>query len=403
MATTSPPVATPVTARSPYQEPRPAALAPALGRISSLDVVRGIVMVLMAIDHVRVYSGVPAGGPTPGIFLTRWVTHFCAPAFVFLAGTAAFVHGRKLGDLRALSRYLLTRGALLVVLELTLIHLSWTFSLGSMTSLLAGVIWMLGWCMILMAALIRLPVWAIATFGLAVIFGQNVFGAMANVTPPSLGWLWQFLYLGGEVNVGPVSISVLYSIIPWIGVMAAGYAFGAIMTREPAERRRLCLRIGLSATALFVIVAGASVLSGTPAENGPPAWIRMLNQRKYPASQLFLLMTLGPAIAVLPFVEQARGFFGRMFETFGRVPMFYYLLHIPLIHSLALLVFLWRDGRVNTAPFDSAPYVQMPPDQRWGLPLLYLVFVVAIAILYIPCRWYARVKATNPRAWMRFI
>jgi hypothetical protein len=175
------------------------------------------------------------------------------------------------------------------------------------------------------------------------------------------------------------------------------------MTREPAERRRLCLRIGLSATALFVIVAGASVLSGTPAENGPPAWIRMLNQRKYPASQLFLLMTLGPAIAVLPFVEQARGFFGRMFETFGRVPMFYYLLHIPLIHSLALLVFLWRDGRVNTAPFDSAPYVQMPPDQRWGLPLLYLVFVVAIAILYIPCRWYARVKATNPRAWMRFI
>ena len=401
MATTTPPVATPVAERPSYEAPSVAA-APSIGRLSSLDIVRGIVMVLMAIDHVRVYSGVPAGGPTPGIFLTRWITHFCAPAFVFLAGTAAFMHGRKLGDVRALSRFLWTRGALLVLLELTLIHLSWTFSLGSMTSLLAGVIWMLGWCMMLMAALIRLPVWAIATFGLAVIFGQDVVGALANATP-SLGPLWQFLYMGGEVSVGPVSISVLYSIIPWIGVMAAGYAFGAIMVREPAQRRRLCLTIGLSATALFVIIAGLSVLSSAPGENAPPAWIRILNQRKYPASQLFLLMTLGPTIALLPFVEEARGFFTRLFETFGRVPMFYYLLHIPLIHVMALLVFLLRDGRVNTGPFDSAPYVQMPPEQRWSLPLLYLVFIAAIAILYVPCRWYARVKATNPRPWMRFI
>jgi uncharacterized membrane protein len=407
MATSSPPLATPATHRPPSDTPPAAASRSAGVRIASLDIVRGVVMVLMAIDHVRVYSGVPAGGPTPGIFFTRWVTHFCAPAFVFLAGTAAFMHGRALGDTRALSRYLLTRGALLVVLELTLIHLSWTFSLGSMTSLLAGVIWMLGWCMILMAAIIRLPVWAIATFGLTVIFGQNAFGSLAGAMPaslgPSLGWLWQFLYLGGDVGVGAVSVSVLYSIVPWIGVMAAGYAFGAILLRKPAERRRLCLTIGLSATAVFIVAAGLSVLLSAPAEGGPPTLIRMLNQRKYPASQLFLLMTLGPTIAFLPLLESARGAVARFFETFGRVPMFYYLLHIPLIHVMALGVFVARDGRVNTAPFDSAPYVSMPPEQRWSLALLYLVFAAAIAILYLPCRRYAEVKAKAPRPWMRYV
>ena len=408
MATTSPPVATPPTATPAYAAPTTAAMATSLpARLSSLDVIRGVVMVLMAIDHVRVYSGVPAGGPAPGVFFTRWVTHFCAPAFVFFAGTAAFLHGRKLGDQRALSLYLLTRRALLVVLELTLIHLSWTFSVGSMTSLLAGVIWMLGWCMILMAGLVRLPVRTVGILGLAIVFGQNVFGFLAGLTPPalngSLGVLWQFLYTGGEVSFGPVTISILYVIVPWIGVMAAGYAFGALLLQEPDERRRICLRIGLAATAVFVVVACAQVLLGAAPDNGPPALFRMLNQRKYPASQLFLLMTLGPTIALLPAAERARGWVGRFFETFGRVPMFYYLLHIPLIHATALVVFLLRDGQVNTAPFNSAPYVSMPPEQRWGLPLLYLVFAIAIATLYPLCRWYAGVKARDPKPWMRYI
>src|SRR5687767_6624087 len=159
----------------------PNAIEPA--RISSIDIVRGAVMVLMAIDHVRVYSGVPAGGPSAGIFFTRWVTHFCAPAFVFLAGTAAFLHGRKLGDMSALTRYLVTRGAILVLLELTVIRLSWTFNPGTMNWMLAGVIWMLGWCMILLPALIRLPIRAIAALGLAVVFGQNVFGALTGALP----------------------------------------------------------------------------------------------------------------------------------------------------------------------------------------------------------------------------
>src|SRR6267378_527302 len=153
--------------------PAPVGSAPLPERIMSLDVMRGLAMVLMAIDHVRVYSGLPAGGPTPGIFFTRWITHFCAPAFVFLAGTGAFLHGRNLGDRRALARYLVTRGLFLVVLELTVIRFAWTFNLDYGSFVLAGVIWMLGWCMVLLAGLIWIPTWAIGTVGLVIIFFQQ--------------------------------------------------------------------------------------------------------------------------------------------------------------------------------------------------------------------------------------
>src|SRR5712691_5524558 len=149
---------------------------PRTSRIESLDFVRGVVMILMAIDHVRVYSGLPPGGPTPGIFFTRWITHFVAPAFVFLAGTAAYLHGRKLSDRAALSKFLLTRGAWLVLLELTVIRVAWTFNFDFAHYMLAGVIWMIGWCMILLAALVWLPTAAIAAFGLIVIVAQNLVG-----------------------------------------------------------------------------------------------------------------------------------------------------------------------------------------------------------------------------------
>jgi uncharacterized membrane protein len=356
----------------------------------------------MAIDHVRVYSGVPAGGPTPGVFFTRWVTHFCAPAFVFLAGTGAFLLGQKLGDKRALARFLVTRGLLLVALELTVLHVAWTFTF-DFSSVLAGVIWMLGWCMVLLAALVQLPAAIVGVIGLLLIFGQNLITPLAAVMPQSTHWLWQFLYLGGEVKVGGTSISILYVLVPWIGVMAAGYGFGTIVTREAGERRRLCLRIGLSATALFAIVAGVFVATH-PAPNGaPPALLRVLSQNKYPASQLFLMMTLGPTIALIPAAERARGWFADVITTFGRVPMFYYLLHIPLIHAVSLAVWFLRDGKVGAARFDYAPYVSIPPGERWSLGLLYLVFVVCVALLYVPCRWYAARKAQAPARWMRYI
>ena len=374
-------------------------------RVASLDIVRGAVMVLMAIDHVRVYSGQPAGGPSPGIFFTRWITHFCAPAFVFFAGTGAFLHGQKLGT-SILARYLVTRGLILVILELTVIRASWTFNVDYSQFILAGVIWMLGWCMILLAALVWLPTWAIGTFGLFVIFFQNVFGLIGGALPESWHPVWEFIYpVGAEVRLGQdgPAITVLYTIVPWIGVMAAGYAFGAIMLREPAERRRFCLRIGLSATALFLVLGGLAVFMRQAPDGAPPALFRLLNQQKYPASQLFLLMTLGPTIALLPLAERAHGWFAAVLATFGRVPMFYYLVHIPLIHATALAVWLMRDRSLHAEWFATAPYVSISPEQRWGLPLLYLVFAIVVAVVYPLCRWYARVKASRPDGWLRYM
>ena len=368
-------------------------------RLPSIDILRGIVMVLMAIDHVRVYSGVPAGGPSAGVFFTRWVTHFCAPVFVFLAGTSAFRLARKLDNRGVLARHLIARGLLLVLLELTVIRASWTFGVDYSQFILAGVIWMLGWCMVLMAALIWLPVWAIATIGVAVMAAQDLFLALPD------GWLSQLIVRGGEIPLRPSgpTVSVLYTIVPWIGVMAAGYAFGAILLRDTAQRRRLCLRIGLGATALFVILAGLQTFAGAPPDGGPPAIFRFLNQRKYPASQLFLLMTLGPAIALLPFIERVRGPVSRLFETFGRVPMFYYLLHIPVIHAVSLVVWRLRDRSTHGDWFATAPYVGVAPELRWGLPLLYLVFAISIAILYPLSRWFAGVKSRRKEGWLRYI
>jgi uncharacterized membrane protein len=370
-------------------------------RIASLDITRGIIMVLMAIDHVRVYAGVPASGPTPAVFFTRWVTHFSAPGFAFLAGTGAFLLGQKLADKRALARYLVERGAILILLELTFLRLAWTFNLDFAHYNLAGVIWMLGWCMILMAGIIWLPLTAIAVLGLALIVGQPVFTPIGHMLPSAIG---NFLYLGGEVRLG-LPVEVLYVIVPWIGVMATGYAFGAVMTFDPARRRKICLRIGLSATALFVIIAGIMVAGQPSRPDAPPVLLRMLNQRKYPASPLFLMMTLGPMLAFLPFAEHMRGRVASIFSTFGRVPMFYYLLHIPLIHATALVVSLIRTGRVDAWLFGNHPLSAPPvPDgYRWSLPLLYLVFAIVVALLYWPCRWYANLKARGGSRLLRYI
>jgi uncharacterized membrane protein len=389
------------------------------GRFGSVDIIRGAVMVLMAIDHVRVYSGIPAGGPTPGIFFTRWITHFCAPAFVFLAGTSAFFYGRKHGDL---SRFLLTRGAWLVLLELTVIRAGWTLNLDYAGYILAGVIWMIGWCMILMAGLVRMPVKAVGITGLLIIALHNA--VMPRLIPAlpdgGVAWFWKILYVGfsaGPIRLGAdgPNLIVLYSIVPWIGVMAAGYAFGRILTMEAARRDRLCLRIGLGATALFLLLRGFDLygdsrpwtgqLEGSDWAPPMPALLAFLNTTKYPASLIFLLMTLGPTIALIPLLERARGPLARRIGVFGQVPFFYYLLHIPLIHALALVVSRLRLSEVSPWLFTNHPMGNPPaPDgYTWNLPLLYLVWAIAIVMLYPACRWFADLKARRKDRWLSYL
>ena len=387
-------------------------------RVASIDLIRGAVMVLMAIDHVRVYSGLPAGGPTPGIFFTRWITHFCAPAFIFLAGTSIFFYAKKHTDV---SGYLLMRGAWLIILELTVLRFCWTFNFDFAHYEMAGVLWVIGWCMILMAGLVKLPLPGVAAIGVIIIAGHNLMDShmpnlLAGLDGHKFSGLWKILYVGffaGPVRFGPdgPNLIVLYSIIPWIGVMAAGYAFGKILTMDAARRKSICLAIGLGAIAMFLILRGFNLYGDPRPWHGPtperpmPAWLSFLNTTKYPASLSFLLMTLGPIIALVPLLENARGALARTITVFGRVPFFFYVLHIPLIHLLALFVSKIRLGFVSPWLFTNHPMGNPePPDgYTWSLPLLYLVWAVTIVLLYFACQWFANLKAKSSNPWLKYV
>jgi uncharacterized membrane protein len=379
-------------------------------------------MVLMAIDHVRVFAGVPAGGPNAGVFFTRWITHFCAPAFIFLAGTSAFLYGRKHDGL---SKFLLTRGIWLVILELTVIRLSWTFNFDYRQYMLAGVIWVIGCCMILMAGLVKLPVRVVGAIGLIIIVGHNLlsgyaFGLSEGLGNDVRGILWKLGYVAfyaPPVQFGPdgPNLVVLYSIVPWIGVMAAGYAFGTIFTWDPARRDRFCLTIGVGAIIAFVVLRGLNLYGDpspwsapTPQPDGEPqlpALLSFVNTSKYPASLLFLLMTLGPTIALMPLLDRSRGMLARWMTVFGKVPFFFYVLHIPLIHLAAVVVSKVRMGTVVPWLFANHPMgsPRPPAGYTWSLGLLYVVWLLVVVMLYFACRWYGELKARRQSAWMAYL
>jgi uncharacterized membrane protein len=391
-------------------------------RNASIDLIRGAVMILMAVDHVRVFSGVPPGGPTPAVFFTRWITHFCAPAFIFLAGTSAFFYGRKHSDL---SKHLVIRGLWLIFLEFTVLRVAWTFNFDFRHYEMAGVIWVIGCCMILMAGLVKLPLPAVGTIGVVILAAHNLMDShmsqlLEGLDANRLSGLWKIFYVGffaGPIQFGPdgPNLIVLYTIIPWIGVMAAGYACGKILLLEPAQRKRLCLTIGLSAVGLFLVLRGFN-LYGDPRPwhaasqggNGAPpmpALLSFLNTSKYPASLSFLLMTLGPVIALIPLLEGLRGAGARRIAVFGRVPFFFYMLHIPLIHALALMVSKVRTGFVIPWLFTNHPMgnPQPPEGYVWSLPLLYMVWGITTVLLYFACRWFAELKATRTSWWLKYL
>lgn len=389
------------------QQSRADAVAPsrASTRILSVDLLRGIVMALMAIDHVRVYSGIPPGGPGYGVFFTRWVTNFCAPAFAFLAGTGIFFYARSGRTRTALVRYLLLRGLLLVILELTLVRFCWTFNVDYAQFTLAGILWMLGWCMIGMAALTALPTAAVGIIGIAVVVLQPLFAYVPGLLPVSaqkpFGYFWEFIYPSGLS--GPQGIVILYVLVPWIGVMAMGYGIGPLFRLDPAKRRRICLWVGLAAIALYLVIG--SVIAARPASGSRlPFLLRLLNQRKYPASPLFLLMTLGPLVLLLPWAEKAKGRLTAILITFGRVPFFFYLLHIPTIHIGCMLINYFRDGITGSGWYATAPDVWLPPEKRWPLYLLYVEWACDLIFLYFVCRWYARYKHAHPeKRWLSYL
>ncbi|KAA6457630.1 DUF1624 domain-containing protein [Acidobacteria bacterium AB60] len=382
-------------------------------RVASLDIVRGVAMMLMAIDHVRVYAGVPAGGPTFGVFFTRWITNFVAPAFVFLAGTSAYLYGRRCERRSSLASFLAVRGVWLVLLELTVLRVCWTFNFDFRHYLLAGVIWMIGWSMVVLAAAVYLPVSAMATLGIALMALHNV----TNLYRPQLAhafgpegpnWFLRILYFGGGFSIGGEAgppLYILYVLVPWVGVMMAGYALGKVTEREPAARRRIYLCLGLGLSALYVALRAMGVY-GDPRPWDRHTLFSFLNTAKYPASLEYLLMTLGPMFVLWALAEGWTGRAARVVETFGRVPLFYYLLHIPLIHAAACVVSLVREGHVDAWLFTNHPVApgEVPAGYMWSLGLLYAVYAVCLVLLYFPCQWFGEYKRTHRSSrWLRYM
>jgi uncharacterized membrane protein len=380
-------------------------------RLDSVDLLRGLAIVIMALDHARDYftsarfDATDLTQTTAPLFLTRWITHFCAPGFVFLAGTSAFLYQARRRSRAEVSRFLLTRGLLLVVLELTVVRWAWTFNFSYTELLFVQVIWVIGVSMIVLAGLIYLPLRAVAAVGVAMILGHNL---LDGVTPQSLGaWgpLWALLHVQTAIPLGGGRVFVvIYPLIPWIGVMAAGYAFGTLLLRTEQERRRTLLMLGGGLTLAFLMLRAVNGY-GDPApwavqETAGRTALSFLNTTKYPPSLQFLLMTLGPAIALLPLLERLTGPVARAVTVFGRVPLFFYVLHLYLIHAVALTV-------GTLAGFDPRSFLHVwlnnPDGWGYGLPVVYLVWAGVVLALYPACRWFAGVKARRREVWLSYL
>jgi uncharacterized membrane protein len=398
------------------------------GRVDSVDLLRGLIMVIMMLDHTRdfVHFQVPLFDPTdvsqtyPLLFFTRWITHFCAPVFVFLAGTGAYfqeLRGKPKGEL---SKFLVTRGIWLVILELTVLRvvIFFNFDYAAVGGFLQ-VIWAIGWSMIVLAAVIHLPLRAIVALSLGMIFlhdtldGIRVTSWNGPGTPiPGFGAsLWHVLHVSGMIFPlgfpGP-AVLVLYPLIPWVAVMAAGYAFGSLYRLDETERRRILIRLGTAITLGFIVLRAINIY-GDPARWSVQAGavktaLSFLALSKYPPSLLYLMMTLGPAMLFLAWLEGRQpGRAGRIFIVFGRVPLFFYLLQWVTTHVLALIA-----GRIAGKPTDylfndfafSPPWA---PGSGFGLGMVYALWILGVVLLYPLCRWYAGVKARRRDWWLSYL
>lgn len=381
-------------------------------RIRSVDLLRGIVMVLMALDHTRDYFSNYFGDPanlsqtTTGLFITRWITHFCASVFVFLAGSSAYLSLHKKQDKKHASLFLFKRGIWLILLELTVIKFGWTFNF-SYSVIVLQVIWAIGISMICLAVLIHLPFKAILGISIVLIAGHNLLDSI-QVNPASAWNIpWHIIHQSGTVPLENNSVLfVIYPIIPWIGVMSLGYCFGKVLKYQPAKRDKHLYLIGSISIILFIVLR-ASNIYGDPApwqsQKSPTFTIlSFINCTKYPPSLLYLLMTLGPAILIMPLLEKMSGWTSRFFTIFGRVPLFYYALHIYLVHAMAIIVALTQNIPAEIFMDNNTVFA---PKENWGYGLIgvYLAWAIAILLLYFPSRWFMYVKLNHKKWWLSYL
>jgi uncharacterized membrane protein len=390
-------------------------------RIESIDAMRGLVMVLMALDHVRdfIHRGAMSYSPTdlarttPVLFLTRWVTHLCAPAFMFTAGLGAYLwwqRGRTRGEL---STFLWTRGLWLVLLELTVMRLAYNFDLSRQYPVLLLVLWVLGVCMIGLALLVWLPVRVLFGVSVAVIVLHNCLDGIAPARFGALAGLWNLFHQSGAFRLGGATVIVGYPLVPWVTVMALGFCFGPLFQREQAVRRRYLAWIGAAATLGFVVLRGLNgygdpqpwTSQGSPVSTA----LSFLNTTKYPPSLAFLLMTLGPVFLALAWLDRPGLEPSNPLVIFGRVPLFYFVVHFYAAHAVAAVLALGRYGPAalgfifHPVPSMGGPPELFPPNFGYDLWVAYLVWLLLVLALYPACRGFAAVKARRSDRWLSYL
>jgi uncharacterized membrane protein len=385
-------------------------------RVDAVDVLRGLVMVLMVLDHTRDYLGNSAANPldlstaTPALFLTRWVTHFCAPVFAFLAGTGAYLAGTRFVSRGKLAAFLASRGLWLIFLELTVVRLGLFFDpVGAPVFL--TVLWSIGGSFIVLAGLVFLPSRVVGELGVLLIATHGLAdGFLATLgTNAAVQTAIRFLLRPGFVPLSEgVNLLVAYPLLPWLGVVAAGYAFGEIIRLEPGRRQQVLAFVGVAMIAAFVMLRALGVYGDpnpwTTQEAPLLTGLSFINCTKQPPSLLFVLMTLGPAITTLAVIDRVgiRGPAGRALVTLGRVPLFYFLLQWYVIHGLAVLTGVLR-GIPMAWQFSAKALGPFPEGWPLSLPAIYLAWVVVLVFLYVPSRWFAAVKTRHPGGWLSYL
>ncbi|MHA4812230.1 DUF1624 domain-containing protein [Flavitalea flava] len=388
-------------------------------RVESIDLLRGTVMIIMALDHVRdyfsgsafLYSPTDMEHTSVPLFFTRWITHYCAPIFVFLAGISAHLYGATKTK-KQLSFFLFTRGLWLVLAELFIVTLGWTFN-PTYPIFNLQVIWAIGICMITLSAMVYLPVRLILLTGVLLIAGHNL---LDNVHVPGTGLssiLWGFLHDPGEFVIGNIKVLIRYPILPWIGIMATGYYFGRMYTPayDAEQRRGTLIILGFGAIALFVVLRSANIYGDAAhwsiQKSGVFSLLSFLNTTKYPPSLLYTLMTLGPALLFLAITEKIKTTWTARVQVFGRVPMFYYLAHIYLIHSIAIIGVMWQGYSGSAMIFLPGRVNQVTELKGYGysLVIVYLVWIGVVLFLYPCSKWFDRYKRANQskKWWLSYL
>ncbi len=384
-------------------------------RIQSIDMLRGLVIIIMALDHVRDYTyyGYLFNDPTnldtttPTLFFTRWITNFCAPVFVFLAGTSAFLYGSKKSSKKDLARFLLTRGIWLIFIELTVVNFAWTFDY-QLSFHIFQVIWAIGSCMVLLSFLIYLPKKLLLVLGFAILFGHNFLDGFTAQGQDPLSIIWYFLHQQNLLifDNGSTLVFVAYPILPWLGIMILGYCFGYFYQSDmTVSKRKKWLRIiGFTSIILFIVLRFINIYGDLAPwesrENFTYTLLSFFNTTKYPPSLSYTLMTLGPAMLFLLGIEGVKNTFTRIMVTIGRVPFFFYILHLYLIHAIGILGLLilgenWQELIYTPTRFLNANLA----NTGFDLWITYVVWILVIVILYPFCKLFMTYKAKNREKW----